>query len=424
LREVGSARAFDPVDSPDNPDVPAPLPVRKSRWDELACLGGAPAFAEPLHVGRPWMPEKKAFLAKLDSIWDSRILTNNGPFAQDLEERFCGLLNCRHAVAVANATLGLQLAARAMGLEGKVIVPSFTFVATAHAIRWEGLEPAFCDVHAGTHTLDPDRVEEAIDDGVSAILGVHLWGNPCSGRLAQLADERGVRLIYDAAHAIGCDLPAGSLGEASIYSLHATKMAHGFEGGIVATDSDLLAHRLRSLRNFGFAGYDDVRGLGTNAKMNEASAAMALCTLDELPMRVERNREAWGQYQSALTGLPGIELARPAYPKGTNAQYVVASVDQDMCGLSRDQIVSVLWAENVRARRYFFPGCHRSEPYLSEAPEGGWSLPVTDELCQSVFVLPTGESVGQPEIQAIASILETAVAASRRIADLGKRQAA
>jgi dTDP-4-amino-4,6-dideoxygalactose transaminase len=395
----------------------------KARWEDLAFFGGKPAFADPLHVGRPNLPSRAAFEAAVDEIWDSRCLTNNGPKVQQLEARFCEWTGARHAVAVSNATLGLQLVARALELEGEVIMPAFTFIATAHAFQWEGLRPVFCDVDPETHTLDPRRIPLHLTEETIAIAGVHLWGNDCGTReLAELAEANGLNLIFDAAHSLGCP-PPRHLGDAQVYSLHATKLVNGFEGGVVATNSDLLAHRLRGMRNFGFADYDDVRMLGINAKMSEVAAAMALCGMDQLAEVVESNRRNAGAYEAAFEGLPGIRLVAPA-DKASTRQYLVCQVHEAEFGVSRDALMAVLWAEGVRARRYFFPGCHWSEPYRWDSPDAPQLLPVTERLCREVLVFPTGPSVDDAAIEAIGAIVRTAQAASRRIAESDLVQAA
>ena len=435
LRRFESDRPGLRSNGTDNFAVPqphAPRPVKKTRWEELAVFGGDPAFSEPLHVGRPNLPDKSEFLRTIDEIWDSKILSNNGPFVQELERRFCELTGSHHAVAVCNATLGLQLVARAMELRGEIIVPSFTFIATPHAFRWEGLRPVFCDIDPLTHTIDPQCVEELISDETCAIAGVHLWGNACdSHALSELAKANGLRLVFDAAHSLGTKEIKGnqreskvSLGDAEVYSLHATKIVSGFEGGVVVTDSDLLAHQLRSRRNFGFAGYDDVRGLGTNAKMSEVAAAMALSGMENLESLVEQNRSNFAAYCSAFEGLDGVTIQPPKNPEKTNYQYIVVRIDETEAGLSRDALMNALWAEGARARRYFFPGCHRAEPYRWECRDAVDRLPVTDQVCQEVLVLPTGASIGDEEIAVIGSLIQTCFDASRRITELSDERAA
>lgn len=396
-------------------------PRKKTVWNDLAIFGGEPAFTEPLHVGRPNLPDKAEFFSAMERIWDSKLLSNNGPFVQELEDRFRQLTGAAHAVAMCNATLAMQLVARGLDLRGEIILPSFTFIATAHAFRWEGISPVFADVDPRTHCLDPDQIEALITDDTCAIAGVHLWGNICDVEaLESIAKRYGLYLLFDSAHALGCsgrEGRVGAFGDAEVFSLHATKIVSGFEGGMVTTDSDLLAHNLRSLRNFGFAGYDDVRGLGTNAKMCEPSAAMALSGLNHLEASVEHNRRNFEAFREQMDGLSGIDVLPPANPDGSNYQYVVLDIDENVCGVSRDRLMEALWAEGVRARRYFFPGCHLCEPYRWECRGAASRLPVTDALSRRLLVMPTGSSVGDEEIATMGSILETCLAASRRLSD-------
>ena len=396
----------------------------KSRWEELAIFGGEPAFPEPLHVGRPNLPEKAEFLRTIDEIWDTKILSNNGRFVQELEKRFCDLTGAKHAVAVCNSTLGLQLVARALELQGEIIVPSFTFIATPHAFRWEGLKPVFCDVDPVSHTLDPARVAELITEETCAVAGVHLWANPCdASALSDMTKPNGMRLIFDAAHSLGVK---GSplIADAEVYSLHATTVVSGFEGGMVVTNSDVLAHQLRSLRNFGFAGYDDVRGLGTNAKMCEVAAAITLCGLNNIEVLVEQSKKNFEAYGVAFEELEGISVQAPCLPEASNYQNLVVRVDESEAGLNRDALMHALWAEGVRARRYFFPGCHRAEPYRWECREASDRLPVTDRLCEEVLVFPTSSSVDEDEIKVIGSLIRTCLDASRRIVEWESTRAA
>jgi dTDP-4-amino-4,6-dideoxygalactose transaminase len=385
--------------------------TRKHTVQDLAVFTGIPAFASPLHVGMPSTAGGEAFLARAREVFDRRWLTNNGPFVQELEGRIAESTGVAHCVAVANGTLALQLLVRATGLRGEVIVPSFTFVATAHALLWEGLTPVFCDIDPRTHNLDVSHAAGLIGEHTSAIVGVHVWGRPAyDAELDRLAERHGLRLFFDAAHAIGCShagRPIGGGGDAEIVSLHATKVIHSFEGGAVLTDDDALAESLRSIRNFGFSDYDDVRMLGTNAKLHEISAAMGLTSLDRLGALVEANRRNYERYRAGLEGLPGVEIVAYDESERHNYQYVVLELDPDTCPLARDDLVRVLHAENVLARRYFYPGCHRMEPYRSLRPDS--TLSSTEAVAARVVTLPTGDSLGEEEVAVVVEIVRLAV---------------
>lgn len=380
---------------------------------ELAIFGAPPRFSEPLHVGRPNIGDRGRFLARVDKMLDRRWLTNNGPYVAELEARIADDLEVEHCVAVSNATVGLQVAAKALGLTGQVIVPAFTFVASAHALRWIGLEPVLCDVDPRTHNLDPERIGELITPATSAILGVHVWGRPCEVHaLTEIADEHELKLFFDAAHAYHGSLsgvPIGNFGDAEVFSFHATKFVNAFEGGAITTNDDALAERLRLARNFGFAGVDQVVAIGTNAKMSEVSAAMALTSLESLPDFVSVNRTNHLSYARGLEDLPGFTLATYDPADDPNYQYVIVEVDEAVAGLSRDDVVRVLGAENVLARRYFYPGCHRMEPYSREDPSAIDRLGVTEALSERVVALPTGTAVDVDDVGAICEILAAAV---------------
>jgi dTDP-4-amino-4,6-dideoxygalactose transaminase len=391
----------------------------KEKAADLAIAGGIPAFAEPLHVGAPNIPDRGKLLARINDMLDRRWLSNDGPFVRDFEQRIAEYVGVRNCVAVCNATIGIQLAATALGLRGEVIVPAFTFVATAHALLWQGIQPVFCDVDPQTFTLNPGKLESCLSNKTTGILGVHLWGRPCGvGALKAFADANGLRLIFDAAHAFGCSLGGrmvGGFGDAEVFSFHATKFLNSFEGGAVVTNDDELAGRLRLMRNFGFQGYDNVIYLGTNAKMSEISAAMGLTSLESIDEVIAVNKLNYGLYNRELTGIPGISQMRYEHDEKCNYQYMIFEIDAELYGLSRDELMSVLHSENILARRYFYPGCHRMEPYRS-MPAGKMAiLPVTDRLAARVIALPTGTAVAEEQIDAVCRIIRLAHESSAEI---------
>jgi dTDP-4-amino-4,6-dideoxygalactose transaminase len=387
--------------------------VEKRLPGDLAVLGGDPLFREPRFVGTPNLGDLGRLREYCADILERRWLTNNGRYVQEFEARVAALTGVPHAVAMCNATVALQVLFRALELSGEVILPSFTFVATAHALEWEGLTPVFADIDPATHNLDPDQVERLITPRTSALVGVHLWGRPCAvDQLGEIAGRHRLRLVFDAAHAIGCThrgRPLGSFGDAEVLSFHATKVANALEGGVVLTADAGLAERLRKMRNFGFAGFDRVVCLGTNAKMHEFSAAMGLCSLEALGSFVAVNRRNLEAYQRELSGLPGLEMIRYDPGEQNNFQYAVAEVDPSKCPLGRDELVRVLAAENVLARRYFYPGCHRMEPYRTRYPFWDHTLPRTNDLAARLFALPTGTAIGPADVSGICSVIRLAL---------------
>jgi dTDP-4-amino-4,6-dideoxygalactose transaminase len=391
-------------------------PVRRStkaRVDDLAIFGGPPAFEDKLHVGRPNIGNRNRLAARLNDLLDRRQLSNEGPYVLEFEATLAARLGVRNCVAVANATTGLQIVVRAAGLSGQVIVPSFTFIASPHALLWHGVTPIFCDVDPQTHNLSPGRVEALITPQVKGIVGVHVWGRACAvDELTEIARRRGLTLLFDAAHGLLCSHRGrmiGGFGQAEVLSFHATKVVNSFEGGAIVTDDDALAQRARLMRNFGFTGYDEVGSLGTNGKMNEASAAMGLTSLESADEFVAVNRRNYLAYRYRLGGIPGLELVSYPEAEQNNYHYVVMEVDHERLGLSRDQLQQVLWAENIVARRYFYPGCHRMEPYCSKAMYRDLRLPATDALASRVLCLPTGTAVGVDAIEVVCDVIDSAV---------------
>jgi dTDP-4-amino-4,6-dideoxygalactose transaminase len=387
----------------------------------LAVLGASPRFQSVLHVGRPNMGSRERLLERLNDMLDRRWFSNNGPFVQEFEAKVASIAQTEHCVAMCNATVALEIAIRALELTGEVILPSYTFVATANALQWQEITPVFADIDLDTYTLAPQSVEGVISSKTSAILGVHLWGRACNTEaLEKIGREYGLKVMYDAAHALACSghgAMVGSFGECEIFSFHATKFINAFEGGAVVTNNGDLAGRMRFMRNFGFSGYDKTSYLGVNGKMTEACAAMGLTSLESLDDIVEVNKANYEAYERCLAGIEGVTLIR--YEKGerNNYQYIVLEIDPDLAPLSRDEIVAVFHAENVLARKYFWPGCHRMEPYRSLQPNAGLLLPNTERVASRVCLLPTGQGVDAGMIEDIVEVLETAFGSAGQVKD-------
>jgi dTDP-4-amino-4,6-dideoxygalactose transaminase len=375
----------------------------------LAMFGGAPSFDSALHVGRPNIGDRARFHERLDDMLDRRWLSNNGPYVQEFETAVATLVGVKNCIALCNATVALEIAIRALDLSGEVIVPSFTFIATAHALEWLGITPVFCDVDPHSHNIDPAAVEALITDRTTGIIGVHLWGRGSDvGKLSDIAQRYRLRLMFDAAHAFGCSYAGkmvGGFGDCEVFSFHATKFFNTFEGGAIVTDNDELARRIRLMSNFGFAGYDTVVSLGTNGKMSEVAAAMGLTGLESLATFIDVNRRNYLAYQGALDSIPGVSLLSYDESEQNNYQYIVLEIDEEIVGVRRDQLVDILWAENVMARRYFYPGCHNMEPYRTRQPNAALHLPETERLVQRVLVLPTGTAVTSDDIETICGII-------------------
>lgn len=382
---------------------------------DLAINGATPAFDQQLHVGRPNIGNRKDFLKFVEEMFDRNWLTNDGPIVQEFEQKVAEFHGVKHCVAMSNGTIALEIAIRALGLEGEVIVPSYTFIATAHALHWQGITPVFADIDPATHNLDPEAVRRMVTSRTTGIIGVHLWGRPSPvDALQAIADENGLKLMFDAAHAFGCThkgTSIGNFGACEVLSFHATKFFNTFEGGAVLTNDVELAETMRLMRNFGFSDLDTVIHPGTNGKMIEIAAAMGIVNLEAIDSVIAANKRNYLAYREGLSGLQGISLLTFDEAESNNFQYVVMEVSEE-CPVSRNQIIKTLNAENILARKYFWPGCHNMKPYSELYPQAGLMLPNTQKVADQVIVLPTGTSMNANMIYAVTNIIRVMVEAS------------
>ena len=395
--------------------------------EKLAITGGPPRFSHPLHVGRPNLCDKQRLYERIDGILERRWLTNDGPVVREFEQKLAETTGVKHCITMCNATVALEIAIRALGFRGEVIVPSYTFVATAHALQWQEITPIFADIDPSSYNLDPGCLDRLITPRTTGIIGVHVFGRPCNTQAIEtIARRHGLKVMYDAAHALGCsheNKMIGGFGECEVLSFHATKFLNSFEGGAIVTNNDELADKVRLMRNFGFAGYDHVIYLGINGKMTEVCAAMGLTSLEGIENLIRLNRENYEEYRSQLQGIPGLTLIDYSTIEKRNFHYIVLEINDRQSPLNRDELVEVLHAENVLARKYFWPGCHRMEPYRSLFPNAYLLLPNTELRSAQVMVLPTSQAVSKCDIAAICDILKAALAQAtvvRRI--LGRKR--
>jgi len=383
----------------------------------ISILSSQPSPApEVLYVGRPNIGERETLLRRINEMLDRRWFSNDGPFVKEFEARIAELLGIKNCIALCNATVALEIASRALDFHGEVIVPSYTFIATAHALQWQEITPVFCDMGPATHNIDPAKIERLITPKTTGIVGVHVWGRGCdTDAIEEVAKKHNLKVMYDASHGFGCTRNGrmlGTSGACEVFSFHATKFINCFEGGAVVTNDDALAEKMRLMRNFGFKGFDNVEYLGVNGKMNEASAAMGLTSLEAMDDIIAVNRRNYEAYGDGLAGLPGISLIRYDPAEKNNFQYIVVEVDPDVCPRNRDEIVAILHSENIIARKYFWPGCHRMEPYRSLQPNAGLLLPKTERVAAGVMVLPTGQEVSEETVQRVCGVIRKAVASS------------
>lgn len=374
-----------------------------------ALLGGEPAFDQPINVTRALAPEPSQLQERLASIHASRWYTNDGPLARELEQRLVEALGVGFCAAFCNGTSALQAALRHLDLSGEVITTPFTFPATVHAIEWNGLTPVFCDIDPESWNLDPARAAERVTSATSAIVPVHVFGNPCDvGALGALAEARELRLVYDAAHAFGARLEGRSLagyGDLSVLSFHATKLFHTAEGGAVTGEDASHYRPLHLLRNFGIAGEDLVQGVGLNGKMSELHAALGLSLLEAAFEEITARARLAAVYDGLLGSVPGLRFQRFPETAEKNHAYYAIRVEAEAFGLSRDEVHHALRAENIVTRRYFFPLCSENESYRalpSARPEG---LPEAHRLADEVLCLPLYGELGEAAVARCAKTL-------------------
>lgn len=374
--------------------------------------------SRPLCVGRPNIGDRESLLRRINEMLDRRWLSNDGPFVKEFEIRIAAFLGVKNCVALCNATVALEIASRALDLHGEVILPSYTFIATAHAIQWQKIIPVFCDMDPKTHNIDPAKIERLITPKTTGIVGVHVWGRACNTDAIELiAKNHNIKVMYDASHGFACTNNGrfiGTAGACEVFSFHATKFINCFEGGAVVTNDDALAEKMRLMRNFGFRDFDKVDYLGVNGKMNEACAAMGLTSLEAIDNIIAVNLRNYSAYKKGLQNVTGVKIISYDPNEKNNFQYIVLEVDPDTCSRNRDEIVEILHAHNVIARKYFWPGCHRMEPYRSLQPNAGLLLPETERVAARVIVLPTGQEVSLESVEYVCQIIRNAAEGLRQ----------
>lgn len=361
-----------------------------------AILGGQPTFPTKLPFVRPWLPSWDDVRGELRGLVDTGMLTK-GPKLAEFERRLAEHLGCEHAVCVSSCTSGLMLTYQALGLTGEAIVPSFTFMATVSALQWRGVRPVFADVVRETTNLDPAAVEAKITPRTSAIVAVHNFGVPAEiDALTDIAERRGLKLIFDAAHGFGTEYqgsPVGGQGDAHSFSMSPTKLLAAGEGGVVTTNSADLADQIRIGREYGNAGDYDSQFAGMNARMSEFHAVMGLHALAGLPDAVAQRRLIAEAYRRSLASLPGVEFQQIAPGDASSCKDVSLLIDEAEFGMSRDQLQSALAAENIDTRSYYDPPVHRHKAYAHHWD--GEPLPVTETLAHGSISLPIGRHIDE-----------------------------
>jgi dTDP-4-amino-4,6-dideoxygalactose transaminase len=363
---------------------------------------GRPAFEQRLPIVSPEGLPDDDFLRDVQEILRSRQLTN-ATFVRKFEEAAAEYLGVSHCVAVSSCTSGLILTLRALDLQGEVILPSFTFHATAHSVIWNGLKPVFADCDPETFCIDPQAVKRQISPNTAVILAVHLFGNPAHiEELQTIASSSGALLITDAAHAFGSGInggPVGTFGTAEVFSFSPTKLLVAGEGGMIATQDADLARKLRSARNYGDSGNYDPELAGLNARMSEFHAALALRGFPGLEARIARRNQIRLHYEQRLGSIPGISFQHIEPGNRSACKDFAVLIDDSAFGESRDWLVDALEKENIQARRYFWPPVHRQKLYCDI-----WDkrpLPVTDRISSSILNLPIYSTLSTEQIDRV-----------------------
>lgn len=346
---------------------------------------------KPIYVTQPYLPPIEEFIPLLQQIWDSKVLTNNGPFHKQLEQALCDHLGVKHLALFANGTLALVTALEALRITGEVITTPYSFVATAHSLLWNNITPVFVDIEPRTLNLDPARIEAAITPQTTAILPVHCYGNPCDVDAIQtIADNYNLKVIYDAAHAFGVQCQQGNVlahGDLSVLSFHATKVFTTFEGGaIVCPDAKRKLH-IDHLKNFGFVNQTTVVATGINGKMNELQAAIGLLQLQHIDQALARRAEIAARYRDAIDAIPGLSYVPGAGQRVANHAYFPILVGDDY-PLSRDALFAKLMAQGINGRRYFYPLISDFPIYRGLPSAQASDLPVASDAAARVICLP------------------------------------
>lgn len=362
----------------------------------------------PIFVTQPYLPPLVEFVPYLEQIWENKWLTNGGPFHQELEQKLSEFLGVEHLALFANGTLALVTALQALRITGEVITTPFSFVATAHSLMWNGVKPVFVDIHPETFNLDPDRIEASITPQTTALLPVHVYGNPCDvEKIQKIADRYGLKVIYDAAHAFGINYKGGSIlnhGDLSILSFHATKVYNTFEGGAIICPDAKTKKRIDDLKNFGFADEVTVVAPGINGKMNEVQAAFGLLQLKHIDFAIRTRHEIDEYYRKSLDSVPGIFCPPLPVDASSNYSYFPILVGKEY-PLSRDGLYEKLREYNIYSRRYFYPLISEFPMYSGLPSASPSNLPVAHKVSSTVLCLPIYPALESKDLDVLVELI-------------------
>jgi len=368
-------------------------------------------MAEKIFVTQPFLPPLDEFNEYLKKIWESKYITNNGPFHEQLEQKLSEYLGVKYISLFSNGTLALITALQALEIKGEVITTPYSFVATAHSLVWNGITPVFTDVDPVYGNLDPEKIEAAITDKTTAILPVHVYGNPCAhAQIEEIAAKHNLKLIYDAAHAFAVKqngISVLNFGDLSILSFHATKVYNTIEGGAIVCHTPEMKRHIDDLKNFGFRDEITVIAPGINAKMNEMQAAMGLLQLKYIDSNIEKRKIISSEYTAQLSGVKGLRMLSPLPGVDYNYSYFPVFIDKTQYGKNRDQLYAELKTHDIFGRRYFYPLISQFSTYsgLDSAKPG--KLPVAEDVAQQVICLPIYPDLDLDTIRYICSIIKS-----------------
>lgn len=374
----------------------------------MAYSGMEMANDKPIYVTQPFLPPLEEFVPYLEQIWESRSLTNGGPFHQKLESALADYFGVKHLALVSNGTVGLMVALQALNISGEVITTPYSFVATAHSLLWTNLKPVFVDIDSATCNLDPSKIEAAITPQTSAILPVHCYGTPCDVEgIQRIADKHKLKVLYDAAHAFAVkhkDASVLGYGDLSVLSFHATKVFNTFEGGAIICPDSQTKQKIDHLKNFGLIDETTVTMLGTNGKMNEFQSALGLLQLKHIDAMIEARRNIAQVYLRDLRDVRGISCLLAPTNMASNYSYFPILVGPDY-SLSRDGLYQRLRDHGVFSRRYFYPLISEMPMYRDLPSAAPANLPVATRVAQQVLCLPIYPALKAEQLETIVELI-------------------
>lgn len=360
-------------------------------------------------VTSPLLPDLETFHGMLKEIWESKFITNNGSFHKQLEKELAAYLKVPYVSLFTNGTLPLITALQALRVTGEVITTPYSFVATTHALWWNGIKPVFVDVDPNTGNLDPDKIEAAITPKTTAIMPVHVYGKPCdTKRIQEIADRYGLKVIYDAAHAFGVEVDGESVlnaGDMSTLSFHATKVYNTIEGGAMVMHDEKTKQRIDYLKNFGFAGETTVVGPGINSKMDEVRSAYGILNLRQVDEAISARKEVAVEYRKVLRDVEGVTFFDDMPGVKHNYSYFPIFIDEQKYGMSRDDLYMKMRAAQVYGRRYFYPLISEFSTYRGLESADPKNLPNAHKMANTVICLPMHHALSKEDIQRILSLI-------------------